>query len=52
MRQRQEKAAERADAEERCVLGVPVWAQGEESCDCHPDPGRVGDGWRAAEKEL
>ena len=41
MFQKQRKAGERADAEDRRRLAVAVWAQGEESCDCHPD------GWRA-----
>lgn len=36
MHQMQRKTGERADAEDRCVLGTAVWAQGEESCDCHP----------------
>jgi len=36
MRQKQTRAAKRADAEDRHGLDVAAWAQGEESCDCHP----------------
>lgn len=36
MHQMQRRAAERADAEDRDVLGIVVWAQDEEFCDCHP----------------
>ncbi len=36
MQQVQERMAERESAEEEYRLTVRIWAQGEESCDCHP----------------
>ena len=54
MFQRQRKAAERAERR-RCVhiLGVFIWAQGEQFCDCHPGLGGVLKvGWRAAQKII
>jgi len=39
MQQVQGKAAEREGAEEEYSLTVRIWAQGEEPCDCHPEPG-------------
>ena len=37
MYQKQKMAAERADAEGRCMLDIWAWAQSEEFCDCHLD---------------